>query len=113
MAEEDEVFRQTTRQQMMRLLALRECTALELSAALRIREKEVYEHLAHVRRSVTAQHGRFHVRAAECLECHYVFADRRRLTTPGRCPRCRGEHIQDPKYRVEELVPVVPGEQER
>ena len=113
MAREDEVFRQTTRQQMLRLLALRECTALELSAALRIREKEVYEHLVHVRRSVAAQHGRFHVRAAECLECRYVFADRRRLTTPGRCPRCRGEHIQDPRYRIEELPPAVLEEKEQ
>lgn len=113
MTQEDEVGRRTTRQQMMRLLALRECTALELSAALRIREKEVYEHLGHVQRSVAAQHGRFHVRAAECLECHYIFADRRRLTTPGRCPRCRGEHIQDPKYRVETLVPAVLEEQEQ
>ena len=107
MDREDELIRQTTRQQLITLLSLREHTALELSAALRIREKEVYEHLAHVRRSVVSLNKRFHIQAAECLECHYVFRDRQRLTTPGKCPRCRGEHIQDAKYRVEELLPGV------
>lgn len=92
--------RQTMRQQMVNLLSVHEYTALELSAALRIRQKEVYDHLAHVRRSVASQTRRFEVQPAQCLECGYLFRDRRRLTTPSRCPRCRGEHIQDPKYRV-------------
>ncbi len=100
MNREDELSRQTTRQRMIALLALREHTALELSAALSVREKEVYDHLAHVRRSVVSQNKRFHIQPAQCLECRYVFRERGRLTAPGRCPRCKGEHIQDPKYRV-------------
>jgi transcriptional regulator len=100
MDREDELSRQTTRQQMIALLSLHEHSARELSVALRIREKEVYDHLAHVRRSVVSQKKRLRIQPAQCLECRYVFRDRGRLTTPGKCPRCKGEHIQDPKYRV-------------
>ncbi|MGO9019562.1 MAG: hypothetical protein ACLQVJ_14560 [Syntrophobacteraceae bacterium] len=26
---------------------------------------------------------------------------RNRFTSPGKCPRCKGEHIQDPEYSIE------------
>jgi hypothetical protein len=34
------------------------------------------------------------------LSCDYVFTDRRRLSKPGRCPRCKNEHLADPLYLV-------------
>lgn len=101
----DERARQTTRQQLMNLLLRREHTALELSAVLRIPQKEVYDHLIHIRRSVVAQRMKFQIQPAKCLLCNYVFRKRQRLTTPGRCPRCRGEHIQDLKYRIAQPPP--------
>jgi hypothetical protein len=91
----------TIRQQIIDLLEERECSALNVSQILRIREKDVYEHLTHIRKSVAAQHGKLIVVPARCLECGFVFGDRRRVTKPGRCPRCKGEHVQDPTYRVE------------
>lgn len=91
---------QTIRQQIIDLLTEEERGARELSQMLRIREKEVYDHLEHIERSVSSRKGRFVVTPARCLECSYRFESRRRLTKPGRCPRCKGEHVADPRYRV-------------
>lgn len=90
----------TIRRQIIDLLTEGERGAREISQILRIREREVYEHLEHIERSVASRKGKLVVNPARCLECSYLFEDRRRLTRPGRCPRCKGEHVADPRYRV-------------
>jgi transcriptional regulator len=92
---------QTIRKQMIDLLCRTECGALHLSQMLKIREKDVFDHLAHIRRSVASQDKKLTVSPARCLECGYTFEDRRRVSKPGRCPRCKGEHIQDPTFRID------------
>ena len=92
---------QTTRQQIIELLTELEHSAKELSQKVRIREKEVYEHLTHIKHSAAASKKRLVVTPAQCLACGYVFESRNRFTSHGRCPRCRAEHITDPRYRIE------------
>ena len=75
-------------------------SAIEISQALSIREKEVYEHLPHVGRSVAAQGKNLIIIPSRCLDCEYVFRDRKRFTRPGRCPRCKGTHLQSPAYEI-------------
>jgi hypothetical protein len=91
---------QTLRRQITALLHDQEMDARDLSRELGLKEKEVYEHLAHVERSVAAAGGRFIMTPSRCLLCGYVFADRRRLTRPGRCPRCRRFKIMNPTFRI-------------
>ncbi len=90
----------TLRQRMTDLLREREADALELSQALGIAEKEVYAHLEHIRRTAAAAGGALAVTPSECLACGYVFADRGRLTRPGRCPHCRGTRVSRPSFRI-------------
>lgn len=90
----------TIRQQIFILLSDTEMTASDLSQSLGIREKEVYEHLPHVYRSATAQGRTLQIRPSECLKCKFVFKDRARFTTPGRCPHCRGTYLQKPAFRI-------------
>ena len=90
----------TTRQQMIELLSENDMSARYLSQAMGIREKEVYEHLPHIARSLEAQRKKVIIRPSTCLTCGYVFKDRRRFTRPSRCPRCKKSHIQEPLYRV-------------
>jgi len=91
----------TIRQEMIDLLGEFELDALAISQELRIREREVYDHLPHVARSVRGQGKRLIITPPECLKCGYVFEGRTRFTKPGRCPECRETRIQNPTYRVE------------
>jgi predicted Zn-ribbon and HTH transcriptional regulator len=91
---------QTIRQEMIELLSEEEMNARELSQALGIQEKEVYEHLPHIARSVAAQGKKLIVRPFRCLVCGYVFKDRKRFTRPGRCPQCKEGHIQRASWRI-------------
>ncbi len=67
---------------------------------LSIQEKEVYNHLPHIARSVVSQGNRLIVIPSQCLVCDYVFDERKRFTRPGRCPHCKGERIEHPRYQV-------------
>jgi predicted Zn-ribbon and HTH transcriptional regulator len=91
---------QTLRKQITALLRDQEMDARDLSQGLGLKEKEVYEHLVHVERSVAAAGGRLLVTPSRCLLCGYVFEDRRRLTRPARCPRCRRSKIMSPSFRI-------------
>ena len=90
----------TLRQRLADLLQEQEADAREISRALGIAEKEVYAHLEHIRRSAAAAGAELSVTPSECLACGYVFADRGRLTRPGRCPHCRGTRLSRPSFRI-------------
>ncbi|WP_155319747.1 transcriptional regulator [Desulfosarcina alkanivorans] len=90
----------TPRQQIMDRLRQESMTALELSQALRLPEKDVYRHLAHVQKTIAGRRGKLTVTPSSCRACGYTFTDRRRLTRPGRCPRCRESRIDHPVFRI-------------
>lgn len=87
----------TIRQHLSLLLKSGPHTARDLSAAAHLSEKDVIVHLDHIRRSA----GRsFVIEPAECLACGFVFEDRRRLSRPGKCPRCRSTRINPPLFQI-------------
>ena len=73
-------------------------TARELSAQVGIPEKQVAGHLEHLGRSLKAAGQRLHVDPARCLDCGFVFRKRDRLSRPSRCPVCRGERVDAPRF---------------
>jgi len=91
---------QPVRQKIISLLSDEEMSARDLSQSLGIKEKEVYEHLAHIALSVAARGKKLIVRPPRCLLCGYVFENRKRLTPPGRCPCCKRTHLLKPLFRV-------------
>lgn len=90
----------TLRQEIIDLLGDTEMSARDISRAMRIKEKEVYDHIGHIQRSLAAQKKKLHIRPSRCRKCGYVFTDRTRFTRPGRCPRCRGTYLQEPAFRI-------------
>ena len=90
----------TLRRRIIALLSDQEMDARELSQELGIKEKEVYQHLVYVERSVTAAKSSFILTPSQCLLCGYVFENRRRLTRPSRCPRCKRSKLQNPSFRI-------------
>jgi hypothetical protein len=90
----------TYRQKINALLRENPHTLHELSSALHLSVKEILQHLGHVQKSVRRPQ-RFFIAPAKCLKCGFVFKDRRKLSPPSRCPRCKDSHIQDPRYGIE------------
>ena len=93
-------FMRTIRQLLIESLNEGELTAIDLSQEVGISEKEVYEHLPHIARSVAVWGKVLTVTPARCLKCGFVFEGRKRFTRPGRCPKCRETHIQSPSYTI-------------
>lgn len=90
----------TIRQRMIELLREEELDAHDLSQMLSIREKEVYEHLPHIVRSLEASGEKLTIHPYTCLTCGYVFRDRTRLNRPGKCPRCKEGSIRMATYEI-------------
>ena len=91
---------QTIRQQMITLLSQGVYSARGLSQMLSIQEKEVYDHLTHIARSLAVKGNTLSIQPARCLSCGYVFKDRQRFTRPGRCPRCKKSHLLSPAFFI-------------
>lgn len=95
------ILTETVRQRIRTLLEEGPLTAKEISSAVRLPEKEIANHLEHLRKSLHTEGRRLVQVPAECRECGFVFRKRDRLKAPSRCPVCKGEAISDPSYRVE------------
>lgn len=92
---------ETVRQEMISVLeAFGPLTARELSSEVSVREREVHEHLEHIRISLEKTEKRLEVTPPECRKCGFVFKDRKRLTKPGKCPSCRSTSIEEPEFKV-------------
>ena len=91
---------ETTRHALIELLREQTLSAKDLSAEIRIPEKEVFGHLEHIRRSIYAAGGILEVIPAQCRRCGFIFIKRGRLTVPGKCPVCRHEAITEPQFRI-------------
>ena len=92
----------TIRQQLMQLLTGTQRSARELAGMIGAPERQIEEHLAHVVRSLARDSTRrFLLDPSRCHDCGFVFRERARLTTPGRCPTCRSEAIAPPRFGIE------------
>jgi hypothetical protein len=86
----------------MHALAGARRSSRELAAMIGAPERQIEEHLAHVVRSLAKDGTRqFLLEPSRCHDCGFVFRDRTRLTTPGRCPACRSEAIAPPRFGIE------------
>jgi len=73
----------------------------EISRLFGIKEKEALDHLMHIEKSVRQRS--FNVEPASCQQCGFSFKKRTRLSTPGRCPVCKSEHISPPRFKIDNV----------
>lgn len=90
----------TVRDRIRTALELRPQTSLQISQAVGIPQGEVADHLEHLARSLPHQGLRLEVQPARCLACEFSFESRRRFGRPSRCPQCRSERIDPPRFSV-------------
>lgn len=92
----------TIRQQLMHHLAGARLASRDLAGMIGVPERQIEEHLAHVVRSLARDKTRrFLLEPSRCHDCGFVFRERTRLTTPGRCPACRSEAVAPPRFGIE------------
>jgi len=92
----------TVRHAIMILLAGETVSALDISREVRIPEREVCDHLEHIRKSLRNAGLHLQVVPAACGECGFVFHKRTRLTKPGKCPLCHSSYISEPLFSTNE-----------
>lgn len=91
----------TIRHDIISVLTGRTMSARQISGEVGISEKDVYQHLEHVRKTLESHTGKLVVVPARCRRCGFEFKKREKLKKPGKCPACKGEFIEDPIFSVE------------
>ena len=91
---------ETVRQKIVSAIIGRELSARDISVEVRASEKQVYEHLQHIQKTMHKKGNFFVVTHAVCRKCGFVFSKRERLKRPGKCPVCRGETISGPRFTI-------------
>ena len=90
----------TVRQAIREVLRDETLSAVEISERVGVREREVAEHLEHLRRSLARRGEQLVVEPARCVSCGFRFRKRERLSRPGRCPQCGGGRIESPRFAL-------------
>jgi len=89
---------ETIRKAIIAIIERDAYSAKEISAEIGIREKEVYEHLEHVRKSMG---NPFIVIPSKCKKCNFIFEKRAKLKKPGKCPVCHNQSIEAPLFKIQ------------
>jgi hypothetical protein len=95
----DRIREMTIRQLITTELEKGPMTARDLSKTIRISEKEVIAHLEHVAKSLHPP-KKLIIVPPVCNKCGFIFKERRRFSSPSRCPECRHEGITQPAFRI-------------
>ena len=90
----------TIRHKIISILKGQPLSAKEISQDIGISEKEAYEHLEHIKKTVSKSGYNLAVTPSECNKCGFVFKKRERLKKPGKCPVCFSESISAPIFLI-------------
>ena len=86
------------RKEIVSVLEGQTLSAKDISGAAGISEKQVYEHLQHIQKTINKDGYSLILTPAECKKCGFRFTKRGRLQKPGKCPLCRGQAITEPLF---------------
>ncbi|NWF98989.1 MAG: transcriptional regulator [Nitrospirae bacterium] len=93
--------KETIRQAILHMIDGMVLSAKEISSQVAIPEKEVYEHLEHIRRTTgSKKECNLKVYPSVCKKCGFEFIKRDKLKKPGKCPVCKSESISEPLFSV-------------
>ncbi|ASI99750.1 transcriptional regulator [Thermococcus celer] len=93
----------TRRARIIKLLEERDYSPAELSMALGLRgrgaKKVILEDLRAIQRTLKREGKVLLIKPAECRKCGFVFKPE--IKIPTRCPRCKSEWIEEPRFKIE------------
>ena len=96
---------ETIRKSIVDILEVRSLSAKEISGHVRISEKEVYDHLKHIQKTLDRKNRKLEITPSRCKQCGFEFKKRERLKKPGKCPVCKSEQIEDTGFLIN-LLPL-------
>ena len=80
---------------------------IALSLSLDPRDKDlVYEHLKHIAKTIRREsQGKLvlYMLPPKCRNCGYIFKNLDKPRKPSKCPKCRSQRIDSPKFIIEEV----------
>ncbi|NJE06436.1 transcriptional regulator [Thermococcus sp. M36] len=92
----------TRRARIIKLLEERDYSPSEIASALDLRGKGsrrlVIEELRVVQKILKREGRVLLIKPAECRSCGFVFKPE--IKIPSRCPRCRSEWIEEPRFKI-------------
>lgn len=93
----------TRRERIISLLEDRDYSPSELARALDLRGKGsvkvILEDLKAIQKIVKREGKVLLIKPAECRNCGFVFKPE--IKVPSRCPRCKSEWIEEPRFKIE------------
>ncbi len=90
----------TRRQELALMLSEQELTVREIGDYFRATTEEIVEDLKHI---AYKYKDRFVAKPAICKMCGFIFKEREKIRRkPSKCPRCRNEKIQEPRFSLKE-----------
>ncbi|GBD97159.1 MAG TPA: transcriptional regulator [Nitrospirae bacterium] len=96
---------ETVRQEIISVLKGQTLSVKDISGTVRVSEKEVYDHLYHIQKTINKKGCTLVVTPAVCKKCGFTFKKREKLKKPGKCPICRSETIKEPFFSICTLSP--------
>ena len=91
---------ETIRKSIIDLIEVESLSSKEISGYVRISEKEVYEHLGHIQKTMSHKNRKVGMTAPRCKQCGFKFKKRDRMKKPGKCPICRNESIEEATFFI-------------
>ncbi|NJE55166.1 transcriptional regulator [Thermococcus sp. 21S9] len=92
----------TRKERIISLLEGRDYSVSELAQVLGIRgrgsKKLILEDLKAIQKILRRERKVLLVKPAECRKCGFVF--RPEINIPSRCPRCKSEWIEEPRFKI-------------
>ena len=88
------------RRDLVPLLTGRSLTLSELAREVHEKPKDVIDALAHLQKSSRHADYELVVEPAECRKCGFEFGTDK-LSRPGKCPKCKGTWIFEPRFTVQ------------
>ncbi|MBP1912338.1 transcriptional regulator [Thermococcus stetteri] len=93
----------TRRERIISLLEERDYSPSELARALDLRGKGsvkiILEDLKAIQKIVKRERKVLLIKPAVCRNCGFVFKPE--IKIPSRCPRCKSEWIEEPRFKIE------------
>jgi predicted Zn-ribbon and HTH transcriptional regulator len=91
---------ETLRKYITMLLQEGTFSAKDLSQFARIPEKDVCDHLEHIRKTLNKNNRQLETNPAQCEKCGFVYKKRERFSKPGKCPLCHSSLIYPPRFHI-------------